>query len=144
MTKDQDKNIFNMTIEDFKNVPHRTLGFDEPIGAFDYIVILPTKEIHSSDFLCMEFVLCADNHAICRVGGGSDVIHIDGIAGAGNLKPDDYIDFHKKIFAVKQWAVDCLPSGLLRLYCFGRKLTCGPSFISSFELFAENLGEDKK
>jgi hypothetical protein len=48
------KNIDNMTIREFQNLPSRK--WNEDIGFFDSLVILPTKEIHDSGYRCMDFI----------------------------------------------------------------------------------------
>jgi len=126
-------NIDKMTRKQFEKLPHRE--WSEEVVC-DSIIILPLKEMHDSGYRCMDFVAVKENKAICLLSGGSDVIHIDGIAGLGK-------DWLKKYGSVprlippSEWSIDCLPkSGLLRLWPGHRKMSCGPA-LSSFEVFAE-------
>lgn len=111
--------------EDFEKLPHRR--WDEDIGKFNSLVIIPNEYVHDSGFQCMEFVaLDKDNNPICKLGGGTDVINLyDNRESASWPRP---------LIEAKAWSIDCLPCGYLRL--FSRKLTCGHDF-SSFEVYAE-------
>jgi len=117
------KEVNDMTIEEFKELPHR--GWSEDIGAFKSLIILPTDDIHDSDFRCMEFVAVGDNgRPICRMSGCSDVLHMGGIGGS-YLHPESIAD----------WNIDCLKtSGLLRLFCH-RPIKAGCD-LSSFDVIA--------
>jgi len=144
------KYIDDMTLEEFKKVPHRR-SFDEDVGLFDSLVILPVeinkkslliykfrkflhrickwfKEpevyeidgLHGSGFRLMDFVAVEDGHPICRLSGCSDVLHLDGIGGFG------YNWIAKgdvpKLIPPKGWRIDCLPkSGLLRIWPSSQK-----------------------
>ena len=75
--------VFNMKKKEFWELPTR--GWDEDIGPFYSLVILPTGQFHDSGYRCMDFVACdKDMFTICRLSGVSDVICIDGIGGYGN------------------------------------------------------------
>ena len=96
------------------------------------LVILPQRSKHDSGYRNMAFVAGdKDNNPICRIGGGSDVIHIDGIGGYGYSLDYKLPDKIKS----KSWSIDCLPkSGLLRI--FSRcDLLAGDS-LSSFSLYS--------
>lgn len=89
-----------------------------PTDTFDSVVIVPMKENHDSDFSCMKFILLKHFEIVGVVGGGSDVIHINGIGGYG--------DWHtkKNIFNNPpkgySWSIDCLPkSKCIRLFITG-------------------------
>lgn len=130
MTRDSD--IMNWTKEDFMKVPFRK-AWDEDFEC-DSIIIIPTENIHDSDFACMDFIAMKGNDAVCRLSGCSDVIHINGIGGYG------YKWFEKgsinTLVPAIGWCIDCLPkSGLLRLFTHNR-LIAG-SALSSFEIFAK-------
>lgn len=86
------------TIDKFKELPRNSDWKNQNIGEVSNIIILPCDSYHDSGFRNMEFVIIGDNNKpICRVGGGSDVVHFE------NLPRDINID--------------CLPtSGLLRLW----------------------------
>jgi len=137
--------ITKMSRREFYKLPHRK--WNEDIGGFDSLVILPAKtdvpgllkyhikrlgakifglpepsvyeikHLHDSGWRCMDFVACRGNEPICRLSGWSDVLHIGGIAGKGS-----------------GWTIDCLPkSGLLRLFCREGRLRVGLA-VSSFEV----------
>lgn len=127
-------NVKDMTKKDFKALPYRD-SWDKDIGEFNSLVILPTgKRYDDLDYQCMDFVAVKNGEAICRLSGYSDVIHIDGIGGYGK-------DWYQKgrvpsMIEVKAWSIDCLhKSGLLQIFVWDGKLTCGAA-ISSFELWA--------
>lgn len=124
--------IFEMKRKDFDSLPER--GWDEDIGLFDCLVILPMRYKHDSGFRCMDFVAVQGNEAICRLSGCSDVIHIEGMGGYGDWKPDGGLP---RSVLPKGWSIDCLPkSGLLRLFCQtgGGRIKCGPA-LSSFGVY---------
>ena len=136
-------NVRDMTKKDFRALPSRN-SWAQDIGEFDSLVILPTgKRYDDLDYQCMDFVAVKNGEAICRLAGGSDVIHIDGIGGYGK-------DWYKKVKAgvpnmieVKSWSIDCLhKSGLLQIFVGDCKLTCG-SALSSFELWATKNAKPK-
>lgn len=129
MTK---KDIMDMTVKDFKNLPGRK--WYEDIGKFDSLVILPTRKMHDSGFMCMDFVAVRKNEPICRLSGCSDVLHIDGIGGFGEWELDKGIP---SMIPPKGWSIDCLPCGLLRLFCLGRdgNMEVGVA-VSSFEVYS--------
>ena len=76
LTKKETKDINSWTRKDFDALPGR--DWDEDIGEFDSLVILPTKRIHDSGFRCMDFVAVRKGVPLIRLSGCSDVIHIDG------------------------------------------------------------------
>lgn len=77
------------------------------------IVIIPTKEKHDSGFMCMDFVAVDDNFKpMYRLSGCSDVLHIDCLSEIRN-----YLDGISNMSYPKQWKIDCLPCGYLRLFC---------------------------
>jgi hypothetical protein len=117
----QDKNIEEMTRKEFEELPLR--GWDEDIGKFDSLIILPTKRKHDSGFGAMDFVACKGTLPICRLSGCSDVIHLGGMLNREHLS--DY-----------SWSIDCIyKSKLLRIFYHRHELSVGPA-ISSFEVFA--------
>ena len=118
--------VADMTKKQFYELPLRSWGVD--IGPFGSLVILPSKEKSESGFRCMDFVAVAPNgEPICRLSGGSDVIHIGGVGFS--FEPC-------RRSAVAGWSMDSLSkSGLLRLFAPAHALTCGPA-LSSFEVYA--------
>ena len=106
--------IMKMSKEDFLAVPERT-HFDDNIGLFHSLVIIPMDYLHDSGYRCMDFVAVdIDNEPICRLSGCSDVIHFDGIGGYGKFTAR--IAMSRPI---EGWSIDCLPCGLLRIFCKG-------------------------
>ena len=137
------KSLCEYTITEFRNLPKRK--FDEDIGNFDSLVILPTRRKHDSGYRCMEFVAVKGGQPICRMGGGSDVIHLLGMDGFNCRGKED----HKKLFIRRtenvtfnaSLRIDCLPCGLLRIFCH-HKLKAGMD-LSSFELYVDETKEKK-
>ena len=123
-------NIFKMSRRQFERLPSRE--WDEDVGEFDSLVIMPTRHVHDSGFRCIECVAAIKEKPICRLAGGSDVINLDGIGGYGH-RPWNGIP---SMVPPKGWSVDCLKkSGLLRLFANHHKLEAGPS-LSNFEIYA--------
>lgn len=116
--------LLNLTKEDFKKAPY--LSFMDPPVEFNSLVVMPTSQIHDSDFRCMEFCALLDGKPIAMLGGGSDVFHFDGIGGYG-------VDRDK--VERKEWCFDCLPCGYIRIWCNGYMMRSG-STLSDFEVFA--------
>lgn len=124
-------NIYEMQKEDFNNIPRRK--WDEEIGKFHSLVIIPTEEVHDSGFMCMDFCAVDKNgNPIKLLAGGSDVIHIDGIGGYGDWRVERGVPTY--VIPVG-WCIDCLPCGYLRLFCH-KEMTCGDA-LSSFEVYSE-------
>ena len=136
------KDISEMTRRDFEELPYRE-SWDEEVECSS-LVVLPSRRLHDSGYRCMAFVLCQENIAFMRVGGGSDVVHIEGIGGFGYL-------WHEREGAQRfmlppsGWSIDCLKkSGLLRLFPMSHRLMVGAS-LSSFEIWAlpdERIGSN--
>jgi len=124
-------NVNDMTRKEFDALPWRQ-EFDSELIC-DNLVILPLKTRHDSGYRCMDFVACNGDEPVCRVAGGSDVLHIDGIGGMGNWNPR--IEYPRTV-PTKAWSIDCLPkSGLLRLIVgHAFKIKCGMA-LSSFEAY---------
>lgn len=130
MTKD----VGMWTRKEFEAVPARK--WNEDVGAFDSLIILPMRQMHDSGYRCMDFIAVRDSVPVARLSGCSDVIHIGGIGG---FNCRDWVnEFHGCPDRIKpvDWSVDCLrTSGLLRL--FSRNLLTAGEALSSFELYAE-------
>jgi len=143
--------ICSMTKEDFANLPR--LGdegvwwFNPNRDTFRSLVIIPTGEEHDSGFQCMEFALIDnDGVAICKVGGISGVIVIDGIGGYGinGMSKALKLSNGQPVVIPHGWSIDCLPCGYLRLFVNSDcSLTLERPYWngSTFEIFAE---ENKK
>jgi len=128
--------ITEMSKEDFEKVPERT-HFDEQIGLFNSLVILPMDYLHDSGYKCMDFVAVNEHdEPICKLSGCSDVLHLDGIGGYG--KYDGRLAENRPI---EEWSIDCLPCGLLRVFCNGW-IEAGYA-VSSFEIFFHRRDEKK-
>ena len=127
-------NINECTREYFVN-----LNYFKPIDNFNGVVIVPSDDIHDSGYRCMKFVLTNHGRVVGCVGGGSDVIHLNGIGGYGK-----YVDYEKviKTGMVKRvdWSIDCLPCGLLRLFC-SSNLSIDDFICSDFCLYVNKEGD---
>jgi len=96
----------------------------------DSLVILPMRSMHDSGYRCINYVAIKNGKPLALLTSCSDVIHIDGIGGAGYQR--QYFDLVER----KAWSIDCLgKSGLLRIWVQGCNLICGKG-LSSFELWA--------
>jgi len=119
-------NILDMTKKDFHSLPYCT----DRKQLFDSVVLIPTSEVHNSGFKCFKFIGVVKEEAICVIGKGSDVLHIDGIGGrdvSGNFQ-----EFVKR----RSWRIDILPCGYLRLFCYGSKIVIDEIVLSDFEVWA--------
>ena len=126
--------INNMTRKEFDALPESDWNND--IGTFTSLVVLPTRRKHDSGYRCMDFVAVKDGEAMCRLSGCSDVIHINGIGGMGGFDTKAKTWDLVKGNLHPSWSIDCLPkSGLLHLFC-SYKIRAG-SALSSFEIFAD-------
>jgi hypothetical protein len=125
--------IGKMTRKDFEALPLRK--WDEETTCAS-VILLPYRTIHESGYRRMGFVAVGkDNIPICRISGGSDVVHVDGIGGYGKAWRDACITL-PRLIPPSGWSIDCLPkSGLLRLWPSSGTMVCGAA-LSSFEIFA--------
>jgi len=123
----------NSTREEFES-----LDYFKPTGEFNGIVIIPTNEMHESGYRCMKFALMDHWEVVGCVGGSSDVIHLNGIGGYG--KYENYKETLKTGLTKRvDWSIDCLPNGLIRLFC-SSKLELDDIICSDFNLYVK---EDK-
>lgn len=131
-------NIMKMKKKDFESLPHRR--WNEDIGKFDSLIIVPQRRKHESGYMCMDFIAVKDGEPICWLAGYSDVIYIDGIGGYGKWDGERVIP---SLVLPKSWSIDCLPCGYLRLFVSTNNstLTCGNA-VSSFEVWAERRAEN--
>ena len=126
------KDLGNWTKKEFESLPARE--WNQDIGEFDSLIIIPTTMLHDSGYKCMDYVAVLDNVPKCRLSGCSDVLHINGISGLGENWLKKYGGIPNKITPIS-WSIDCLKrSKLLRLFS-DKKLTASHS-LSSFEIFA--------
>jgi len=134
-------NINKMTRKEFKALPLR--HWQEDVGEFDSLIILPQRKMHDSGYRCMDFVGVRKDEAVCRLSGCSDVIHIEGIGGYGFQWLKRYGTVPKQVHPT-EWNIDCLPkSGLLRLFSRGH-IRVGDA-LSSFEIYSiPSRAQDKE
>jgi len=130
------KDVNVMTREEFEQLPER--GWCEEIGPFDSLVIMPNEEIHESGYRCMGFVAVLHSVAICKIGGGSDIVHVEGIGGMGQWGITKfYRNGGKMPHLVDSWSIDCLKvSGYLRLFPQQPFYMRAGTATSSFEVFS--------
>lgn len=108
---------------------------DLPDDKFNGIVIVPTNKKHPSGWRSMKYILVNVTTIVGALGGGSDVLHINGIGGYG-LNFDEAIKT-QKVERVA-WKIDCLnKSGCLRLFA-DHWLTLGDGYhgTSDFMIYA--------
>ena len=141
--------ILDMTKEDFDAVPSLDTYADweklAPNGCLEFssFVIIPVHNedgainIHESGWGCMEFCLIDLNgKPIGKVGGGSDVINLDGIGGYGDLSLR-FVGIPRTI-PVHGWSIDLLPCGYLNVWT-RRTLYIKDSIVwSNFEVFSDD------
>lgn len=127
------KCIFEMKRKEFWELPERK--WNQDIGPFASLVILPSGRFHESGWRNMDFVAVdKDGYPICRLSGCSEVINFDGIGGYGKNWLKVNTCHAPSMVPTKAWAIDCLPCGYLHVWA-NCALTCGGA-LSSFELFA--------
>lgn len=159
--------VNGMVIKEFLALDR--LGWNEDVGAFDSIVIVPMKRsfwsgvwykvkgkaatllklngwigiergIHDSGYRAMSLVPVKAGEPLGLIGGGSDLIHIEGIGGYGHNWLERLGEVPKTAKIVG-WTIDCLPtSGLLRLFCH-RPMLAGEA-LSSFEIYSQPLDDN--
>lgn len=136
------KDVTEMTRKEILSVPQRK--WDEDIGYFNTLIIVPTRRMHDSGYRCMDFVACKDGQPIRRLSGCSDVVHLGGIGGYNrNYLKDGFTGIPQTIVPIG-WNIGCLKkSGLLQIFTHGH-LYAGTA-LSSFELYHEpNVKEQTK
>lgn len=126
------KDINEWEVSEFLELPQRE--WNQDIGEFDSLIIVPVDEVHDSGFRCMDFVSVEKGFPKYRLSGYSDVVHINGIGGLGHDWLKNYGTVPDKIPPVG-WSIDCLKkSGLIRLFTGSYGLVAGDA-LSSFEIF---------
>lgn len=124
-------NIMTMKKKDFEKIPLK--DWNEEV-IVDNVIIVPSRVKHDSGYLCMSFVGCVGNEPVIRTANCSDVLHIDGTGGYG----DWWKGINSKIpesIKPKGWKIDCLPCGLLRIFCTSYKIKLGHG-LSDFDIIA--------
>ena len=116
------------------------LDYFEPTGEFNGIVIIPTNEMHESGYMCMKFALMDHWEVVGCVGGGSDVIHLNGIGGYGKYGEDFDRSLKTGLMKRVDWSIDCLPNGVIRLFC-SKKLELDDIICSDFNLYVKSERE---
>ncbi len=130
-----ERGLSDLSRVEFEIVPH-SKDWRKDIKDFDSLVILPTRRLHDSGYRCMAFVACKGDRPIVRLGGGSDVVHLDGIGGFGYNWLRRFGTCPSGV-PPAGWCIDCLKtSGLLRLFTHDNLIADG-SGCSSFELYAD-------
>lgn len=124
-------NIYEMTRKEIME-----LDYIAPATEFSGCVIVPTDETHDSGYQCMKFVLIDyDGEVVGCIGGGSDVIHLNGIGGYGKGK------IYSTATRPVDWKIDCLKTGFLRLFS-GKSLSTDGYVFSDFCIYANEKGEN--
>lgn len=133
---------FNMTADEYRSAVKsgeiKRLSWDDyGLTRFDFFVVVPWGEMHDSGFAAFGIVAFEYNpeHIAQPVGAFceySDVIKFDGIGGYGLW--DEEKKQYKPLEA-HGWAMDMLPSGLVRFFVNGGYKIIGAG-ISSFEVWA--------
>lgn len=137
------RKILELTKAELKKVPR--LPWGETVECHS-LVIVPTNRLHDSEFGCMYFVaLDREGNPICKVGGSSDVLHLNGTIGCGDYDSPSYEVYMngmkpvdgKPIPRYPRWSMDLLPCGYLRL--FGpSKIKIGTG-ISDMDVYSEGF-----
>ena len=124
--------IKNYTIEQLLEI-----DYFQSDPEFNAITIVPTGELHDSGFPCMKFILEKDGEIVGCVGGGSDVMHINGIGGYGGI--DDYKEVLRTNMVKRVgWSIDCLPvSKCARLFNTDVYCERDPFIGSDFQFYTK-------
>lgn len=108
---------------------------------FHSLVIVPTSETHDSGFRCLKFIFVDTNQNIVgALGGGADVVHINGINGYGWTLDNEFLP---KMVPAYAWRIDCLNrSGCLRLFCDKPLVVKHYIGTSDFILYVDDTTKD--
>lgn len=142
--------ITEMSKQDFEAVPCLDLYNDwdklAPNGRLEFngLVIIPLENedgtiyLYDSGWGCMGFCLIDDNgEPIGRIGGGSDVVDLDGIGGYGA----EWAIKHNGVpiqIPIHGWRLDLLPCGYLRVWTHTYLFLNSRLIGSDMEVFAED------
>ncbi len=146
--------ILSMTKQDFDNVPNLNVHDNWNKFAkngrieFESFIIIPVEdedgevELHESGFGCMKFCLVdnVDNKScpIGIIGGGTDVVHLDGIGGYGI----DWLEKYNKVPSLvppHSWTMDLLPCGYLNIWTGKKLFITRDILLSTLEVFSEDI-----
>lgn len=113
-----------------------SLEYFKPTDDFNGVVIIPTDNMHDSGFRCMKFALTKYSEVVGCVGGGSDVVHLNGIGGYGQYGIGYETALKTNMVKRIAWSIDCLENGLVRLFC-SDKLEIDDFICSDFNLYTK-------
>jgi len=144
--------ITEMSKQDFASVPYLDTYHDweklAPNGhlKFKSLVIIPVEnedgkiDLHDSGWGNMSFCLIDTNgEPIGKVGGGSDVVNLDGIGGYDADWLSKY-DRLPRLIPIHGWTLDLLPCGYLRVWARKHLFINDRLICSNMEVFAEDGG----
>lgn len=126
------KSLNNYTLKEFQEIEN--FGKD---SLFDSVIIVPTNEVHDSGFRCMKFILVNEGGIVGAVGGGSDVVHPNGIGNHG--KEMSYFDsLSKQTIPYMGLSLDCLRESNCVRIMMSKLCKCDSFIGSDFQFFMEN------
>lgn len=124
--------FYNVTLDELRAIDN----FRSEERKFTSFVIVPTGEIHDSNFGCFKIILIDDSsrEIVGAIGGYCDIIHLNGIGGYG-LNFDASLKSGKT--SVIDWKIDILPvCNCVRIHC--RYPLSYDEFIGSdFQVYAK-------
>lgn len=88
-----------------------SLDYQDTTDTFNSVIIVPLDgELHESGYRKMKFILVKKDGTVAGVvGGGSDVLHLNGIGGYGKGSMiTNYAWKYGKVNVI-DWCIDCLP-----------------------------------
>ena len=110
-----------------------------PTEPFKGFIIVPTGTTHDSGFGCMKFVLTRGDEIVGCVGGGVDVVHLNGIGGYGK---EWERSLQTGVTPTVDWSLDLLNTSKCVRVFSSHALTLSDGIIcSDFEVFAEKKGK---
>ena len=89
-----------------------SLDYQDTTDTFNSVIIVPLDgELHDSGYRRMKFILVKKDGTVAGVvGGGSDVLHLNGIGGYGKWgSMDNNFAWKYGKMKVVDWCIDCLP-----------------------------------
>lgn len=124
------KDVMNNTYQDFLDMEYK-----KPEKQFNGFVIVPMGYNHDSGFGCMKFILVKGFEIVGVIGGGADVVHLNGIGGYGEYgtRFDEALATHMSPRV--GWSMDFLPeSNCVRVLC-DHWLSLDPLCCSDFIVY---------
>ena len=121
-------NVFTDDAETLKN-----LNYMKPEEPFNGFILIPTGEVHDSGYGCMKFILLNHDKIVGCVGGGSDVVALNGIGGYGGYDEIAKESIRTRKVPVIDWSIDLLPNGLFRVYT-SKNLKIDGMVLSTFQV----------